>query len=479
MFSRANEEVDGVGIGLAVCRRIIEAHGGRIWVEPADGGGSAFRFTLPADRPPRYESSARGDAEGYDYQHERDVRHRRRRAGRRQGRRDAARGGLRRPHRARRRRARPPYERPPLSKDYLRGEAERDDGLRPRRGLLRRARHRAAHVGTTSTALDPRRAEVDARRRRAARLRRLLLATGAEPRRLAAARAPTSTASTTCARSRTPTRCASALDARRPRGRGRRGLDRLRGRRLGAPATGCEVTVDRARRCRSSGCSGREIGEHLPGPPPRPRRRAALGDRRRALRGRRRASSASAPTGGRTIECDLVVVGVGVAAAHRAGRGAGLAVDNGILVDAAPARPARPGSSPPATSPTPGTRSTSGASASSTGPTRSTRARPRPAPCSASRRLRPDPVLLLRPVRRRHGVLGLRRRWDEVVFRGDSTRASSSRSGCRTAGSSAGMNVNVWDVNDADPGADPRRAQVDPAACATRRSTGLARRPRS
>ena len=48
MFSRVERQVEGSGIGLAVCRRVVEAHGGHIWVEPADGGGSAFRFTLPA-----------------------------------------------------------------------------------------------------------------------------------------------------------------------------------------------------------------------------------------------------------------------------------------------------------------------------------------------------------------------------------------------------------------------------------------------
>jgi two-component system, LuxR family, sensor kinase FixL len=37
----------GMGIGLSICRTIVEAHGGRIWFEPTEGGGTIFRFTLP------------------------------------------------------------------------------------------------------------------------------------------------------------------------------------------------------------------------------------------------------------------------------------------------------------------------------------------------------------------------------------------------------------------------------------------------
>jgi two-component system sensor histidine kinase KdpD len=42
----------GVGLGLAICRAVIETHGGRIWAENRAGGGAAFRFTLPLDGEP-------------------------------------------------------------------------------------------------------------------------------------------------------------------------------------------------------------------------------------------------------------------------------------------------------------------------------------------------------------------------------------------------------------------------------------------
>lgn len=42
----------GAGLGLAICRGLVQAHGGRIWVEPREGGGSAFRFSLPLEGAP-------------------------------------------------------------------------------------------------------------------------------------------------------------------------------------------------------------------------------------------------------------------------------------------------------------------------------------------------------------------------------------------------------------------------------------------
>jgi two-component system, LuxR family, sensor kinase FixL len=41
-------KVHGMGVGLSLCRSIIEAHGGRLWAEPNPDGGTIFRFTVPA-----------------------------------------------------------------------------------------------------------------------------------------------------------------------------------------------------------------------------------------------------------------------------------------------------------------------------------------------------------------------------------------------------------------------------------------------
>ena len=176
-----------------------------------------------------------------------------------------------------------PYERPPLSKEYLRGEAGREKVYVHEEGFYAE-QEIELRLGRTAVGWT-RRERARARRRRAAALRPPAAGHRAPSRAGLRSRAASSTASPTCVASRTPTPCATRLaPAARVVVIGA-GWIGCRGRGLGPPARvrghGRRARVGAAR-ARAGGRGRRDLPRH----PRRSRRADAAGHRRRGVRGR-------------------------------------------------------------------------------------------------------------------------------------------------------------------------------------------------
>jgi 3-phenylpropionate/trans-cinnamate dioxygenase ferredoxin reductase component len=222
-----------------------------------------------------------------------------------------------------------PYERPPLSKEYLRGEAERekvyvhpDDFYADNRIDLM--------TETTVTAIDPAAATVSLEPGGQLHYDKLLLTTGAEPRRLAVPGADLDEIHY----------LRSVVDSDTLRHRltsGRRvavvGAGWI-GSEVAATARqrGAEVTLIDPLSLPNERVFGSEIGEFYRDVHAGHGVTLALGEGCDGFEGEGTVAAVRLSSG-RRVECDLVVVGVGVAPRDGLARDAGLTVDNGIVVD--------------------------------------------------------------------------------------------------------------------------------------------------
>ena len=354
-----------------------------------------------------------------------------------------------------------PYERPPLSKDYLRGESGRDE-LYVHEPLFYAEHEIELRLGETAVALDAREHAVTLSRDERLAFDRLLLATGAEPRRLNVPGGDLDGVH--------ELRSVASSDAIRAR------LDRggkvvvVGAGWIGSEAAasarqrGLEVTVIEPASVPLERVLGAEVGAIYRDVHADHGVELLLGTGVEAFEGdgaveRVRTSS------GRAVDCDFVIVGVGVAPRTQLAEGAGLAVENGVVVDgrlqtSAPdvfaagdlARHDHPTYGP--------LRVEHWDNALHQGPAAARAMLGRDEPY--------DHVPYFFSDQYDVGMeySGYAPRWDRVVFRGDPAGREFIAFWLQGDRLLAAMNVNVWDVSDALREVLAARVAVDDAALA-------------
>ncbi|HEX5192023.1 MAG TPA: FAD-dependent oxidoreductase [Solirubrobacteraceae bacterium] len=353
-----------------------------------------------------------------------------------------------------------PYERPPLSKDYLRGESERE------KAFVHPAPFYSEHQielmsGTTVAAIDPGGGRLRLVDGRELVFDRLLLSTGAQPRRLQIRGVELDgvfylRTLADCERLRARLQTGGHVAVV---GAGWIGSEVA----ASARQKGCEVTMIDPHELPNERVFGSEIGEFYRDVHARHGVKLALNEGVESLEGDA-AVRRVRTTGGRTVECDFVVVGIGVVPHDELAQAAGLAVDDGILVDdklqSSAANVFAAGDVANAQHPFYGRRIRveHWSNALHQGP-------------AAARAMLGEPVSYDRIpyfFSDQYDVgmeyAGYATSWDEVVVRGDRDSGEFIAFWLSDGRVAAGMNVNVWDVNDQIQALIRSRQPVDPRA---------------
>ena len=350
-----------------------------------------------------------------------------------------------------------PYERPPLSKDYLRGEAGREKLYVHDEDFY--GEHQIElRLGRSAETLDTARRELELEGGERLRYNRLLLATGAEPRRLSI---PGSDLDGVLY-----LRSVEDSDALRERFRQSRSVVVVGAGWIGSEVAasarqgGLEVTVIDPTAVPLERVLGTEVGAVYRDVHTDHGVRMLLGTGVDAIEGARAVERVR--TGdGREVDCDLVVVGVGVEPRTRLASQAGLALDNGIAVDER-LQTSAPGvfaAGDVANAYHPfykdRIRVEHWANALNQGPAA---ARNMLGESAAYERL---PYFFSDQYDVGMEYTGYARRWDRVVFRGDPASREFIAFWLVRDHVAAGMNVNVWDVTDPIKRLIGARAAVD------------------